>query len=47
MIYESYNLPKGLPTVGMFFVAKDYIEFMADLKALDITVRRDSSAIIR
>lgn len=32
MIYESYNLPKGSPTVGMFFMAKDYIEFLSDLK---------------
>ena len=28
MIYESYNLPKESPTVGMFFIAKDYIEFL-------------------
>ena len=32
MIYESYNLPKESPTVGMFFIAKDYIEFLSDLK---------------
>lgn len=32
MIYESFNLPKGSPTVGMFFMAKDYIEFLSDLK---------------
>ena len=32
MIYESYNLPKESPTVGMFFMAKDYIEFFSDLK---------------
>ena len=32
MIYESYNLPKKSPTVGMFFIAKDYIEFLSDLK---------------
>lgn len=32
MIYESYNLPKNSPTVGMFFMAKDYIEFLSDLK---------------
>ena len=32
MIYESYNLPKESPTVGMFFMAKDYIEFLSDLK---------------
>lgn len=32
MIYESYNLPKQSPTVGMFFMAEDYIEFLSDLK---------------
>lgn len=32
MIYESYNLPKESPTVGMFFMARDYIEFLSDLK---------------
>ena len=32
MIYESYNLPKESPTVGMFFMSKDYIEFLSDLK---------------
>ena len=32
MIYESYNLPKSSPTVGMFFMAKDYIEFLSDLR---------------
>ena len=32
MIYESYNLSKESPTVGMFFIAKDYIEFLSDLK---------------
>lgn len=32
MIYESYGLPKESPTVGMFFIAKDYIEFLSDLK---------------
>lgn len=32
MIYESYNLPKESPTVGLFFMAKDYIEFLSDLK---------------
>lgn len=32
MIYESYNLPKNSPTVGMFFMAKDYIEFLSDLR---------------
>ena len=32
MIYESYNLPKESPTVGMFFMAEDYIEFLSDLE---------------
>lgn len=32
MIYECYNLPKESPTVGMFFITKDYIEFLSDLK---------------
>ena len=32
MIYESYNLPKESPTVGMFFMVNDYVEFLSDLK---------------
>ena len=32
MIYESYNLPKQSPTVGMFFYADDYIKFLKNLK---------------
>ena len=32
MIYESYNLPKESPTVGMFFMAEDYITFLTDLR---------------
>lgn len=32
MIYESYNIPKESPTVGMFFMAADYIKFLSDLK---------------
>lgn len=32
MIYESYNLPKQSPTVGMYFFADDYIKFVKDLK---------------
>lgn len=32
MVYESYNLPKGSPTVGMFFMAEDYIKFLVHLK---------------
>lgn len=32
MIYESYNLPKNSPTVGLFFFAEDYICFLENLK---------------
>lgn len=32
MIYESYNLPKESPTVGLFFMADDYIKFLTYLK---------------
>lgn len=32
MLYESYNLPKESPTVGLFFMADDYIKFLKDLK---------------
>lgn len=32
MVYESYNLPKESPTIGMFFVAEDYIDFLTDIK---------------
>ena len=32
MIYESYNLSKQSPTVGLFFMANDYIKFVSDLK---------------
>lgn len=32
MIYESYNIPKESPTVGMFFMADDYIKFLTHLK---------------
>lgn len=31
-VYEAYNLPKESPTVGLFFMAEDYIEFLLDLK---------------
>lgn len=31
-VYEAYNLPKESPTVGMFFMADDYIKFISDLK---------------
>ena len=32
MIYESYDLPKETRTVGMFFMASDYIRFLQRLK---------------
>lgn len=32
MIYESYNLPKESPTVGLFFMASDYIKFVKNIK---------------
>lgn len=32
MIYESYNLQKKSPTVGLFFMAHDYICFLSKLK---------------
>ena len=32
MLYESYDLPKESPTVGMFFMADEFIKFCGDLK---------------
>ncbi|MGM9904988.1 DUF1919 domain-containing protein [Lactobacillus sp.] len=32
MLYESYDLPKESPTVGLFIMADDYIKFLKDLK---------------
>ncbi|MGN0376288.1 MAG: DUF1919 domain-containing protein [Suilimivivens sp.] len=32
MLYESYNLPKQTPTVGLFFMASDYIKFLSYIK---------------
>lgn len=32
MIYESYNLPKESPTVGLFFMADDYLKFLSHLR---------------
>lgn len=32
MIYESYNLVKQSPTIGMFFFPSDYIKFISNLK---------------
>lgn len=31
-MYEAYNLKKQSPTVGMFFMADDYIKFCKDIK---------------
>lgn len=31
VIYESYGLQKQSPTVGLFFMAKDYIKFLSHL----------------
>ena len=31
-VYEAYNLPKQSPTVGMFFMADDYLKFLSDLE---------------
>lgn len=32
MVYESYNLKKSSPTVGVFFMSEDYIKFVSDLR---------------
>jgi uncharacterized protein (DUF1919 family) len=43
MIYESYNLPKQSPTIGLFFMASDYIKFVSNLKeylSLELTFIR-------
>lgn len=32
MIYESYGLPKNSPTIGLFFMPDDYINFLRNLK---------------
>lgn len=32
MIYESYNLPKNSPTVGLYFMPSDYIKFVQNIK---------------
>lgn len=31
-VYEAHNLPKSSPTVGLFFMADDYIKFLSHLK---------------
>ena len=33
-IYQSYNLKYNTPTVGLFFMADDYIKFISDIKNL-------------
>ena len=30
--YESYNLIKQSPTIGLFFMATDYIKFISNIK---------------
>lgn len=30
-VYQSYNLPYQTPTIGMFFMAKDYIKFITNI----------------
>lgn len=32
LVYESYGLPKQTPTVGMYFMADEYIKFVSDLR---------------
>lgn len=32
LIYQSYDLPKQAPTVGMYFVAEEYVKFVSDLR---------------
>lgn len=32
MLYESFDLPKESPTVGIFFMADEYIKFLGDIK---------------
>lgn len=31
-VYEAFDLPKGSPTVGLFFIAHDYVDFLTDLQ---------------
>ncbi len=31
-VYEAYDLPKGSPTVGLYFVAEEFIKFASNLK---------------
>ncbi|WMJ84227.1 DUF1919 domain-containing protein [Oscillospiraceae bacterium LTW-04] len=32
IVYESYGLPKQTPTVGMFFMAEEYLKFVSNLR---------------
>lgn len=32
LVYESYNLPKQSPTVGMYFMAQEYLKFISNLE---------------
>lgn len=39
-IYQSYNLQYNTPTIGLFFVAEDYIKFVKQLKKyLDLELK--------
>ncbi len=31
MVYESYDIQKNSPTVGLYFMAPDYVQFLSDL----------------
>lgn len=32
LVYESYNIPKQSPTVGLYFVSQEYIKFVSNLE---------------
>ena len=32
MVYQSYGLEYNTPTIGLFFMAEDYIEFLSNLE---------------
>jgi len=47
MIYESYNLQKSSPTVGVYMMASDYVKFISNLKhylSADLTFINQESA---
>ncbi|MCM3166363.1 DUF1919 domain-containing protein [Peribacillus frigoritolerans] len=31
-VYQSYNLPYNTPTIGLYFMAEDYIKFLSNLQ---------------